>query len=191
MPGNALDLLVAHFGVSQLAEMTGRKMRFVTASDGTTRREPRAENGVSADQVNIEEKKAFLSGRKPVAVISDAASSGISLHADPRFGWFEMASTLPDDTAPSVSLDHLQAQAAPTHPKAPPEHLGSCPGLGTPPQAAPKSRVLRFQPAGAAVRRRLHQDEGGHGPDEGGLLLVPARDVRPLRRERHPHVRLD
>eukprot|EP00908_Phaeocystis_cordata_P021105 Transcript_3408.p2 GENE.Transcript_3408~~Transcript_3408.p2 ORF type:complete len:749 (-),score=293.83 Transcript_3408:158-2404(-) len=86
MPGNALDLLVAHFGVSQLAEMTGRKMRFVTASDGTTRREPRAENGVSADQVNIEEKKAFLSGRKPVAVISDAASSGISLHADPRFG---------------------------------------------------------------------------------------------------------
>jgi len=38
-----------------------------------------------------------------------------------------MASTLSDDTAPSASLDHLEAQAAPTHPGAPPEHLGGLP----------------------------------------------------------------
>ena len=38
-----------------------------------------------------------------------------------------MASTLSDDTAPSASLDHLEAQAAPTHPRAQPEPLGSLP----------------------------------------------------------------
>ena len=41
--------------------------------------------------------------------------------------WSKMASTLSDDTAPSASLDHLEAQAAPTHPRAQPEPLGSLP----------------------------------------------------------------
>ena len=31
----------------------------------------------------------------------------------------------PDDPAPSASLDCLKARTAPTHPGAPPEHLGS------------------------------------------------------------------
>ena len=66
--------------------MTGRKMRFVTDAHGQTRREARAEIGTSHDQLNLSEKSAFLNGKKLVAVISDAASSGISLHADPRFG---------------------------------------------------------------------------------------------------------
>ena len=41
--------------------------------------------------------------------------------------WLKMASTLSDDTAPSASLDRLKARAAPTHPGAQPEPLGSLP----------------------------------------------------------------
>jgi len=85
MPSNALDLVIGHFGVEHVAEMTGRKMRFVKDGAGGTRWEPRAQNGVSQDQINIAEKDAFMGGTKRVAIISDAASSGISLHADPRF----------------------------------------------------------------------------------------------------------
>ena len=38
---------------------------------------------------------------------------------------FQMASLLPEDSAPSASLDHLKAPPAPAHPGAPPERLGS------------------------------------------------------------------
>lgn len=84
MPGNALDLIISHFGVEQVAEMTGRKMRIITAN-GRTEVQQRAPPGESQDRVNISEKEAFLNGHKKVAVISEAASSGISLHADSRF----------------------------------------------------------------------------------------------------------
>lgn len=84
MPGNALDLLISHFGVDEVAEMTGRKTRIVTR-DGRTEPQSRAPRGVSHEQLNILEKTAFLDGSKRVAIISEAASSGISLHADYRF----------------------------------------------------------------------------------------------------------
>ena len=65
--------------------MTGRKNRIVSYANGAVEVQPRAPKGVSHDAVNIREKEAFLHGSKRIAIISEAASSGISLHADHRF----------------------------------------------------------------------------------------------------------
>ena len=56
-----------------------------------------------------------------------AEATEIDLVLGGHDGWLRLASTLSDDTAPSASLDHLEAQAAPTHPRAPPGPLGSSP----------------------------------------------------------------
>ncbi len=52
----------------------------VRNEEGTYSYMARAHN-VPLDQVNMSEKEAFQSGRKLVAVISNAASTGISLQA--------------------------------------------------------------------------------------------------------------
>jgi len=88
LPPNALDELIDELGgPTQVAEMTGRRWRVVRRG-GRLRRELRVKTDSSfsspadsADGVNIAEKRLFQSGEKLVAVISDAASTGISLHA--------------------------------------------------------------------------------------------------------------
>ncbi|KAK9838396.1 hypothetical protein WJX84_000356, partial [Apatococcus fuscideae] len=84
LPHNPLDVLIDELGgPSKVAEMSGRRKRMIRNPDG-----PGfvyrlvAEDGVPLDQVNIQEKKSFQSGKKLVAIISDAASTGISLQAD-------------------------------------------------------------------------------------------------------------
>lgn len=51
---------------------------------GKARLVSRSRNGVSLEMQNIHEKECFMKGSKLVAVISEAASSGISLQADRR-----------------------------------------------------------------------------------------------------------
>ena len=71
--------------------MTGRKGRLVRGGDGRTKYSKRNEGElkennkqVSMEQINLHERANFMEGRKLVAIISEAASSGISLQATPR-----------------------------------------------------------------------------------------------------------
>ena len=84
LPGSPLDSLIAKLGgPDKVAEMTGRQKR----------RKWLKSSGTWGDQLtnkpdNMKEKQDFLEVRKLVAVISEAASTGISLHA---------SNELPDD----------------------------------------------------------------------------------------------
>ncbi|KAI5616542.1 strawberry notch-like 2a [Silurus asotus] len=85
LPLNTLDELIDQFGgPEKVSEMTGRKGRVVRRLDGRVQYESRAEQGFTIDHVNIKEKERFMDGEKLVAIISEAASSGISLQADKR-----------------------------------------------------------------------------------------------------------
>ena len=83
LPGNPLDTLIAELGGSDcVAEMTGRKGRMVRdATSGKVVYECRNSNGVSLEMQNMHEKESFNGGQKFVAIISEAASAGISLQA--------------------------------------------------------------------------------------------------------------
>jgi hypothetical protein len=64
-------------------QMTGRRGRIVGTDDGAAY-ESRSEADVPLEILNLMEKKRFMDGDKLVAIISEAASSGISLQADRR-----------------------------------------------------------------------------------------------------------
>lgn len=85
LPANTLDELIDQLGgPSQVAEMTGRKGRIVQRADGQIGYESRSEADVPLEILNISERERFMRGEKFVAIISEAASSGISLQADRR-----------------------------------------------------------------------------------------------------------
>ncbi len=82
-PINPLDELMDRLGgPTKVSELTGRSYRHERGKDGTIKYVPR---GGSANS-NINERKKFQEGKKHVAIISEAASTGISLHADKRLG---------------------------------------------------------------------------------------------------------
>eukprot|EP00887_Chlorella_sp_A99_P005244 scaffold1.g5244.t1 len=110
LPINPLDLLIDQLGgpdqarrLVVVAEMTGRKGRLVRikssksmgegqagqAVEGGVKFEARnvsgmGDKGASLELINVRERELFLEGQKLVAIISEAASAGISLHADRR-----------------------------------------------------------------------------------------------------------
>lgn len=83
LPANALDRLFNELGgPDNVAELTGRKTRQVRHFDRTL-----AKDVISYEKrklSNIEEKNLFQAGKKLIAIVSEAASTGISLHADKR-----------------------------------------------------------------------------------------------------------
>jgi hypothetical protein len=84
LPNNTLDDLIDQLGGPEMvAEMTGRKGRVVKDDYGQIAYRQRNEVDCS-EALNIEEKKRFMDGEKFIAIISEAASSGISLQADRR-----------------------------------------------------------------------------------------------------------
>ena len=89
LPANPLDSLIDQLGgPDHVAEMTGRKARLVRQQGGLTgvKWEARNASGVAAsatlDLINVHERQMFLNLEKRIAIISEAASAGISLHAD-------------------------------------------------------------------------------------------------------------
>jgi len=89
LPPNPLDRLFNELGgPDEVAELTGRKSRQVEIYDALENKkkviyEKRKGEG-PMDQINIEEKNHFQSGAKKIAILSEAASTGISLQADKR-----------------------------------------------------------------------------------------------------------
>lgn len=89
LPANPLDRLLNELGgPEKVAELTGRKVRQVRRFDeakGKYSVHYEKRKGVGRlDQINIEERNNFQSGKKLVAILSEAASTGISLQADKR-----------------------------------------------------------------------------------------------------------
>lgn len=85
LPPNTLDQLIDELGgPDNVAEMTGRRGRVVQTDDGNIQYESRTESDVPLETLNITEKQRFMDGQKDVAIISEAASSGISLQSDRR-----------------------------------------------------------------------------------------------------------
>lgn len=86
LPENPLDQIVNYFGVNAVAEMTGRKRRLIRNKAGNLEYVKRAPDDVAMNKTNLHEKDLFQSGKKNIAIISDAASTGISLHSSNRAG---------------------------------------------------------------------------------------------------------
>ncbi|HLM60729.1 MAG TPA: strawberry notch C-terminal domain-containing protein [Pyrinomonadaceae bacterium] len=83
LPDNPLDQIVNYFGESAVAEITGRNKRIIIdPENGTRSYVKRAREGVAMDKASQDEMNAFQASRKGTAIISQSASTGISLHAE-------------------------------------------------------------------------------------------------------------
>ncbi|WVZ87057.1 LOW QUALITY PROTEIN: hypothetical protein U9M48_033752 [Paspalum notatum var. saurae] len=86
LPNNPLDDIIDQLGgPDNVAEITGRRGMLVRASDGKgVIYQARNAKEVSMEMINMHEKQQFMDGKKLIAIISEAGSAGVSLHADRR-----------------------------------------------------------------------------------------------------------
>ena len=122
------DLMDRLGGPSAVAELTGRKLRVVrvsragedgAAADSFLVQSRTTGRDGATDSINVEEARRFNVGDKLVALISDAASTGVSLHAGTSFGnqrrrthiTLELAWAA-DKTLQQLGRSHRAAQAS-------------------------------------------------------------------------------
>lgn len=81
VPGNPMDEIIEAFGVDMVAEVTGRKKRFLAAlrEDDGARTLIEQSRGKNA---NLMDAAAFQSGKKRILIFSQAGGTGFSFHAD-------------------------------------------------------------------------------------------------------------
>lgn len=84
LPEHPLDQIINYFGAENVAEMTGRKNRLVKLSNGDYAYRPRGILGVPNRQINLHELQNFQGRRKRIAIMSEVAATGDSLHSDKR-----------------------------------------------------------------------------------------------------------
>eukprot|EP00439_Symbiodinium_sp_Y106_P005951 s5968_g1.t1 len=95
LPPNPLDELIDRLGgASRVAEMSGRSQRSCKdPATGEVKRQLRqasaarrvqSQGFAGIESVNVAEQRAFQTGKKLFAIITEAASAGISLHSDRR-----------------------------------------------------------------------------------------------------------
>jgi predicted RNA methylase len=88
LPENPLDQVINHFGEDKVAELSGRSHRMIRNPDtGVTEYNPRLGTDregrkTSQKRANEHEMEDYQAGLKRIAIITDAASTGITLSAD-------------------------------------------------------------------------------------------------------------
>lgn len=75
-PDSPMDMIIKHFGVKNVAEVTGRSKTPNYEHKGNAILVPRGKNA------NQAEMEAFQDGRKRILIFSDAGGTGFSFHAD-------------------------------------------------------------------------------------------------------------
>lgn len=80
VPGNPIDEIVQAFGADMVAEVTGRKRRFIRETDEQGNERLVEEKRGAASSQN--DAKAFQDDKKKILIFSQAGGTGYSFHAD-------------------------------------------------------------------------------------------------------------